>query len=132
MQNISSSSELKNAIRLLEVEQAEAGLIFKEHLRLTVKSFRPVNLLASTLGDVAKSPYLVDNILGTAMGLATGYFSKKIFIGESANRIKKIIGSILQFGITSVVAQNSDSIKTFGQSLLQHFFRRKEINTEKP
>jgi len=132
MQNITSVAELKNAIQLLEVEQNLKGKILKEQFYLVYENFKPINLLTGTLKDIVKSPYLIDNILGTAMGLATGYLSKKIFIGASGNKIKKIIGSILQFGITNVITQNSDSINTFGRSLFQHFLRKKEMNTEKP
>jgi hypothetical protein len=132
MQNITSVAELKNAIQILEVEQNLKGKILKEQFYLVYENFKPVNLLTGTLKDIVKSPYLIDNILGTAMGLATGYLSKKIFIGASGNKIKKIIGSILQFGITNVITQNSDSINTFGRSLFQHFLRKKEMNTEKP
>jgi hypothetical protein len=131
MQNITSVAELKNAIQLLEVEQNLKGKILKEQFYLVYENFKPINLLTGTLKDIVKSPYIIDNILGTVMGLATGYLSKKIFIGASGNKIKKIIGSILQFGITNVITQNSDSIKTFGRSLFQHFLRKKEMNTEK-
>ncbi len=132
MQNITSSSELKNAIQLLEVEQAENGHLLKEHFYLTYESFKPVNLLKSVWKDISSSPYLVDNILGTAMGLAGGSLSKKIFIGTSGNKVKKLIGTILQVGITNVIAQNTDVIKAFGRSVFQHFFNKKEMNTEKP
>jgi hypothetical protein len=132
MQNITSVAELKNAIQLLEVEQNLKGKILKEQFYLVYENFKPINLLTGTLKDIVKSPYIIDNILGTVMGLATGYLSKKIFIGASGNKIKKIIGSILQFGITNVITQNSDSINTFGRSLFQHFLRKKEMNTEKP
>lgn len=132
MQKLTSASELRNAIQLLEAEQAENGHLLKEQFYLTIESLKPVNLLKSAIKDISSSPYLVDNIAGTAIGLVTGYLSKKMFIGSSGNKIKKIIGTILQFGITNVIAQNSDSIKSFGRSLLQHFFRRKEMNTEKP
>lgn len=131
MQNITSVAELKNAIQILEVEQNLKGKILKEQFYLVYENFKPVNLLTGTLKDIVKSPYIIDNILSTVMGLATGYLSKKIFIGASGNKIKKIIGSILQFGITNVITQNSDSIKTFGRSLFQHFLRKKEMNTEK-
>jgi hypothetical protein len=132
MQNITSIAELKNAIQLSEAEQILKGKLVKEQFYLTYESFKPVNLLTNTLNDIAKSPYLVDNILGTAMGLATGYLSKKVFIGASGNKFKRLIGTILQFGITNVVAQNSETIKSFGRSLFQHFSRKKEINPEKP
>ncbi len=129
MQNITSTAELKNAIQLSEIEQTQKGKLLKEQFLLTYESFKPVNLLRNTLGDIAKSPYLVENILGNAMGLVTGYLSKKIFLGASGNRLKRLIGTILQFGITNVVAQNSNTIKSFGRTLFQHIFRKKEINT---
>ena len=132
MQNITSTSDLKNAIQLLEVEQAATGHLLKEQFYLTYESLKPVNLLKSALKDISSSPFLIDNIVGTTMGLATGYLSKKMFLGTSGNKIKRLIGAILQFGITNVVAQNSDSVKLFGRSLLKHFFRKREMNTEKP
>jgi hypothetical protein len=130
MQNITSVLELKNAIQLLEAEQAEDWYLVKEQFSLAIESLKPVNLIKTTLKDISSSPLLVDNIVGTAIGLATGYLSKKVFIGTSGNKIKKLLGTILQFGITNVVAQNSESIKLFGRSLFQHFFRKKEMNTE--
>lgn len=129
---MTSTLELKNAIQLLEAEQAENGHLLKEQFFLVIESLKPVNLLKSAIKDISSSPYLVDNIVGTAMGLATGYLSKGMFVGTSGNKIKKLIGTILQFGITNVIAQNSDSIKLFGRSLFQHFFRKKEIYTKKP
>ncbi len=130
MQNITSVSELKNAIQLLEVEQAEKRQVLKGQLNITYESLKPVNLLKNAVKDISSSPYLIDNIAGTALGLATGYLSKGIFIGTSGNKIKRLIGTILQFGITNVVAQNSDTIKLFGTSLFRNIFRKKERNTE--
>lgn len=130
MQKITSVAELKNAIQLLEAEHANNGQLLKEQLLQTVESLKPVSLLKNTLKDISTSPFLIDNLLGTAMGLASGYLSRKIFIGTSGNKIKKLIGIILQFGITNVVAQNSDTIKSFGQSVFQHIFRHKEKNPE--
>ena len=132
MQNITSTAGLKNAIQLLEVEHASKGQLLKEQFYLTYESFKPVNLLKSTLNDIASSPYLIDNIIGTAMGLATGFLSKKIFIGASGNKFRKLIGYILQFGVTNFVAQQHDAIKSFGRSIIQHLLRKKEINSKKP
>jgi len=131
MQTITSTSDLKNAIQLLEVEQADKGQLLKEQFYLAFESLKPVNLIKNALKDISSSPYLVDNIVGTAMGLATGYLSKGIFIGTSGNKIKRLIGTIMQFGITNVIAQNSDSIRSFSRSLFRHVFRKKELNTEK-
>jgi hypothetical protein len=129
MQNITSISELKNAIRLLESEQEIKGKVLKEHFLIVYESFKPVNLITSTLNDISKSPFLIDNLAGTAIGLFSGFLTKKIFIGSSGNLVRKMIGSILQFGVTNVVAQHSDTIKSLGQILVRHFLHRNEMNS---
>jgi len=131
MQNITSSAELKNAIRILEIEQTVNGQLLKDQLYLTCESLKPANILKNTLKDITSSPNLIDNILGTAMGLITGYFSRKIVIGTSGNIFRKLFGSIVQIGVTDVVSQHPDAIKSFAQFIFQRIFRKKEINTKK-
>jgi hypothetical protein len=130
MQNITNKAGLKAAIQLLEAEQAVSGQLLKEQFLLTYDSFRPVNLIRNSLKDLATSPYLIDNILGTTMGLATGYLSKKIMVGASGNLVRKLLGSLLQFGVTTVVAKNPDTIKSIGQYIFEHLRRKKEKKSE--
>ena len=125
MQNITTSEELKNAVQLLEVEQAIKGQILKEKFFQTFESLKTVNLIKSTLKEVVSSPFLIDNILGTVMGMATGYFSNKILIGVSGNIFRRLFGSVLQQGVKRIVAHPQNSFKTFGQSILQHLLHKK-------
>ncbi len=127
MQSITTSDELKNAIQILEFDQQVREQQLKEHVYLAIESLKPVNLIKSTIHEVVSSPHLIDNVLGVAMGLTSGYISKKIVLGKSVNVIRKLIGTLLQFGITNVVAQNSESIKTFGQSIYQYFQQRRKV-----
>jgi len=130
MENITTTEELKNAIELLEFEQLYKGQIVKEQLLIVHEALKPFNLIKSTISEATSSPYLIDNILGAAVGLASGYVSRKIVIGRSANVLRKLIGSALQFGVTNVVARHADSIKTFGQTFFQYFSRKKEMNAK--
>jgi hypothetical protein len=130
MQKITSSTELKKAIQLLEEEQAIQGRLLKEQVFITYESLKPINLIKNTLKDLSSSPYLIENIVGSAVGVATGYVSKKIVVGASANIFRKLFGTILQFGITNLVAQRPDAIKSFGQYFAQHIFRKKEKDSE--
>ena len=130
MQNITSSVDLKNAIQILEIEKAINEQLLKEQFHITVESLKPINLLKSTLNDMSTSPSFINNILGTTIGLATGYISKKIFVGMSGNIIRKFIGSIMQLGVTNVVAQHPETIKSFGRSVIKHFLRKKETNAK--
>jgi len=131
MEAITTTDELKNAIQILEFDQQIREQQLKEQVYLTVESLKPVNLIKSTLHEVASSPYLIDNILGATMGLASGYISRKLVVGGSHNIIKKLFGTILQFGVTNVVAQHTDPIKSVGQFIYQHFLKKKEVNSEK-
>jgi len=126
MESITTRDELKNAIQILEFDQQIRLQQLKEQVYLTIESLKPVNLIKSTLHEVVSSPYLIDNILGVAMGLTSGYITKKIALGKSVSVMRKILGTLLEFGITNVVAQNTDSIKTFGQSIYQYFLRKKK------
>lgn len=126
MQEISSIAGLKNAIQLLETEQELSKQLLKEQFYITYENLKPIALLKRAIKDISSSPYLVDNLSGTLMGLASGYLTKKLVVGSSGNLIRKLIGSVLQFGVTNVVAQHSNIIKTVGQAVLQHFIPKNE------
>jgi len=126
MQNITSIAGLKNAISALEIEQGVKGQLLKEQVYLTYESLKPVNLLRNTFKELFSSQKMKENMSGSAIGAASGFLLKKIFIGESANKFRKITGTILQFGIKNFIAQNSDQIRSFGQAIFHHFFRKKD------
>jgi hypothetical protein len=131
MQNITSTVALKNAIQLLEADQAFKGQLFKEQFYITYESLKPVNLVKHALHDISSSPYLIDNILSTSLGIASGFLTNKIFIGKSGNIIRNLLGSILQFGVTNVVAQHPETVKSLGQVIMQYFIHKKGTNPQK-
>lgn len=128
MENITTSAGLKNAIQSLQYRQIENGQRLEEDFFVVVERLKPANLIRNAMGNIAATPNLVDNILGGALGLVSGYLSKKIAIGGSGGIIKKLLGTILQFGVTSVVATNSRAITAIGQFLLKKITRKKEYN----
>lgn len=129
MQNRSSTAVLKDTIQLLEVEKEIEGRLLKGQFHQTYESLKPVNLIGNTIRGVVLSPYLIDSIIGVAVGLMTGYLSKKIMIGTSRNIIRKFFGFLMQLGVTNTVAQHPESIKSIGQFIYQHFLRNKRDKT---
>jgi hypothetical protein len=125
MQNITSSTELKNAIILMEEQQAVQGLVLKEQFFAIVESIKPVNLIRSTFNQVTSSPDLLGGLLSTTLGLAAGYISNKTLVGSSANLFKKLLGTVLQFGITTMIVKNPEAVKSLGQILLHRIFNKK-------
>lgn len=124
MGNISSSASLKDAIYLLEKEQDIKGRQLKDQLLRTYESLKPVNLLAGSIKDVVTSPLVITNIAGAALGLATGYYSKKLIVGVSGSIVRKMIGLALQYGIGHLFASNADRIRSKGQAIIQHLFHK--------
>jgi hypothetical protein len=129
MKTINSAAELKLAILQLELQHDIQGEILKEQFLVTVEGFTPVNLLKNALNEIATSPYLIDNIIGSAMGLATGYLSKLVAVGGSNSILKKLLGSVVQFGVTNIVAQHPEMFKSVGNFLMDLIFHKKKENT---
>ena len=64
-------------------------------------------------------------MLGAIMGLISGYLSKKIAVGTSNSLIRKILGAALQFGVTNIVAQHPDILKSIGNFIIDKFIHKK-------
>jgi hypothetical protein len=77
MSGITTVAGLRNKIHILEDEQLENGKLLKIRFVETYESFRPVNLIRSTLKKVTSSSFLVNKLLGPALGLAAGYLFRK-------------------------------------------------------
>jgi len=125
MEKITCTAELKLAIQNLEFQQEVQGQLLKDHFFVTFESLKPINLIKNTLIEITSSPYLNDNMLGAIMGLISGYLSKKIAVGTSNSLIRKILGAALQFGVTNIVAQHPDILKSIGNFIIDKFIHKK-------
>jgi hypothetical protein len=126
MEKINSSASLKIAISKLEEKQFNQGQILKEQFYLTYESLKPVNILKNTFKDLTDSNELTNNIMGTVIGLASGYLSKRIVTGASSSSFRKILGSFMQVAITNFVFRNPENIKSYIQSILHLFLGKRE------
>ena len=118
MKNINQTDALNKVIEVLQKKKEIEFLVLKEQFQITYESLKPINLIKSTLADVASSPELKNNVLNNVIGLTTGYISKKVLLGSSRNPIKILLGSLFQFAIAKVVSKHTESIKTTGENIL--------------
>jgi hypothetical protein len=127
MEKIASTSELKEAIQQLEYQQAMQLELLKDQFHSLVESLKPVNVIRSTISDLAKSPDLLREIVNTTIGLSAGSLTRKIFArAYKANPIKKfLVGNLLQFGITHLITKHPDAIRMVTGKLAS-IFKRKE------
>ena len=106
---------LKEAISQLETQQILEKRLLQTQLQLTYESISPINLFKTTISQVTQSPEIRGNLTNMVMGLAAGYVSEMLFERISTNPFKKVLGSVLLFGITNLVAKNPEKVKSIGR-----------------
>ncbi len=126
MNKITNTTQLNQAIVLLEAQQTLDGFLLKEQFKMTYESLRPINLVKSTLKELASAPDFKNDLLNTTLSLAVGYLSKKLAIGTTHNPIKQLLGTFLQMGVTSIVSKNSDGIKSTVENWIKLLFAKKD------
>ncbi len=129
MKTLSPYSRLQNSIQLLEEEQIIKRQLLKEQLIISYESLKPLNLFSSAVRDISSYPDIRDNVLGSAVGLASGFLTKKIFVGTSGNVIRKLLGFFIQVGVANTVAKHPETIRTFGQFIKENFLSGKETKS---
>ncbi|MBW6479089.1 MAG: hypothetical protein K0B37_06630 [Bacteroidales bacterium] len=131
MNNITSLSEIRDAIVILEAEQEVRVQQLRQQFQVTYVNLKPVNLLKSAVQEIASTPVLTANFLGTTTGLALGYLTRKVIIGASGGMLRKIFGSVLQFGVTNLIARHPAEIKSISQFVNQSLFGSRKVKTSK-
>ena len=72
------SVALNEMIDLLQSKQAGELALLKEQFYCTYESLKPINLIKNTIHELTESPDIKTNLLNSAIGLTTGFLSKKI------------------------------------------------------
>ncbi|HAQ21779.1 MAG TPA: hypothetical protein DCR40_21500 [Prolixibacteraceae bacterium] len=122
----SASDSLKESIRILEIRQAEEGQILKEQFKVTFESLKPINLIKNSISELANSVEIKNSLFETIVSILSGYLTKKLLVSSKSNPLMKILGALLQFGVTSLVAKNVESIRNFISDLIDRLFHPEE------
>ncbi len=102
---IHNTEDLKTAIADLEAKKINDESTIKHEFKEMYETYKPANILKNTLTEVSASPKFRHNLLNVALGLGVGYLSQKLVVGRSAGLLKRVIGTAIQFGVTSLVAK---------------------------
>jgi hypothetical protein len=106
MQKISNAAELKAHIRELELKTQRQEQILKDEARSTAKSFKPVNLIRSSLvsaKEIVQTRDVRATALNTLIGLGTGYITRKFVVGKSRNIFRRTLGTAVQAAMSKFV-----------------------------
>jgi hypothetical protein len=132
MKQIKPSELLIEEIRLLESKQAYELQLMRKQFYITAERLKPANLIANTLKEMITITATGNKFIDNSIGMATGFLSKKFLFGSSANPVKKIFGTLLQFGISNVVYKNTFAIKAIGGTILQAVFGKRREDKSLP
>jgi hypothetical protein len=131
MNNITSISEIRDAIVFLENEQEVKGQLLRQEFQETYEKLKPVNLLKSAVNNISSKPLLPLKLLGMTTGVGLGFLARKIVVGASGGIFRKIIGTILQLGVTNLIARHPAEIKSISQLVNKSLFSRGKVNAGK-
>ena len=124
MQNINTSKQLKAAILKLEEEQIEKGIMLKAEAIKSLEKYNPLNLIAYIMEDSKSSPIIIDRILSALVRMVSSFISNKVSGGDTGSVFRKILGSFVKSGLTSMISSNSEVIKAISKFIYVNIFKK--------
>ena len=118
---ITSVVELRESIVLLEIKQAYEAQLLKDECKIIFESMKPMNVIKKTFNDFK------EDLLYNTVGLTAGYVSKAIVVGQSVNPLKRLLGSVVQLGISTLVSKNPETITALTSNVFKYFTRSKKV-----
>jgi hypothetical protein len=112
-----AQARLRATIAELEAKQTDERSVFRSQVKATFDSIRPINLIKTTLNEVASSQSLKDHLISTGVGLVAGHLSEKIFEGGRPSATRKLLGTAIMFGVTNIVARHPEVVVQVGGKL---------------
>ena len=108
--------------RIGELEQQVAGekLALREQFHDLKESLRPGNILKDVFKEISESSELKGNVANYLITIAAGALSRKIMVGSGKSTLKNILGTFVQFGVSTLVSKKADTIKNTGASLINN------------
>jgi len=131
---VKDNKSLNEAIAFLENQQKSDMYLLKEHFEFTKQELNPANIVKDKIHDLKEnfqsaltSPSLKGKLLKGALGIATGFLTKRFIVGPTGGIMSKLAGTALQTGVSSLLMKAPDTlenvhlenIKEDGISMLQ-------------
>lgn len=129
MKTLNSIEELEQAIAILEIEHQAKGAALKTQFSAAYRSLSPIDLIKEAFkkGE-ADTPSMLEHAIVNGLSLASGYITRRIVVSATSGFIRKALGSILQFGASTMVSHNADAIHSIRQFLINMYGARRKNN----
>ncbi len=104
--NPKNRAELQLAITQLKRQQDLDLELLEEQVQEVYTSLKPINLVKSTLKQASSPENILDILKSTSIGLTASYFSRRLFGTQGNHPLKSLLGTVLMFGATNLIAKN--------------------------
>jgi hypothetical protein len=128
MSTINTSEKLREAIGVLEKKRIDKGYILKDQLSVVIESVKPINLIKNTFKQVAESVQIKNDFLNAGLGMGAGYLAKLLFQALARSPLTKIVGSVLQLGVSTAAINNPEIINAVEERVLKLFSVKSKNN----
>src|SRR5450755_4002558 len=115
--------KLADTIEGLELKASRQKNEMQESFNSLSENLKPINLIKGGVRSVFSGDNKED-LLKAAIGLGSGFLSRKLLLGNTKSFLGKNIGSAIQWGIAGLVSKNAEKIKEKAGDLIDKYIRR--------
>jgi hypothetical protein len=130
MKTYPETQRLVVAINLLEKDLRVKVIDFRNETRQAYEEVKPANLIMNAFHEIVDSKSVHADLFHHLLGLAGGFISKKIVLGQSKNPLRVILSNMVQVSVGIFVAEYADTIRFAGQKLIGFLKSKRSENTD--
>lgn len=123
-------ADLKESIKKLEKEKVVKEQAFKEEFKTTIENLNPFNLIRKSFASFAESSEVRNNLIGLAIPLVAGIFTKKSTAGKRSGSFLQQAGILFFDGLNRYITQNPEIVQSIGQYFVRFFKKKEPENNE--
>ncbi|MEP6701193.1 MAG: hypothetical protein ABJA85_07750 [Bacteroidota bacterium] len=99
MSKTNLTDNINALILTLEDQRKQDFQVLKQQLKVTGESLKPVNLIKSAVAEVTGNKELKSYLIQAGIGLAVGFFAKKLLANSKATTTSSLLGSVAAVGL---------------------------------
>ncbi|HPW98511.1 MAG TPA: hypothetical protein PK218_08115 [Flavobacterium sp.] len=103
MKKINQTTLLDQKILELTKKRDFELMDLKNQYNIVIESAKPINIIKNSFSSLQDTSLKKETLLELATSFLGGYLSKKILVGKSNNTIKRVIGNVLQYSISTLI-----------------------------
>jgi hypothetical protein len=115
---------LSESIAALEIKASLQKKDLQESFNGFTDTLKPLNLLKSGFQSVFSGENKED-LLNAAVGLGSGFLSKKLLLGNTKSFLGKNIGSAIQWSIAGLVSKNAEKLKEKASEIIDRYLEKR-------